>query len=218
MKRPSLFCLRRPHFFPRRQERVPRFRARVTFGRSPKSDQKRCLKPQVSRLPARLGASGNVTVYHAKIRMALIAAQRIACGPLIAAAPAYGAGGCAGLPFGRLSNRALAAVGGKCRCGPLGRGFFILGEHSTAVWCMGAAAGMGAGAIRCGPFCGAAAIGWKEIQKPSVFGGVLFHISFAVERNMAAGGKKRKISGPLRPKVTRARERGTLPAGDMEET
>ena len=58
----------------------------------------------------------------------------------------------------------------------------------------------------------------REIQKPSVFGGVLFHISFAVERNMAAGGKKRKISGPLRPKVTRARERGTLPAGDMEET
>ena len=73
--------------------RVPRFRARVTFGRSPKSDQKRCLKPQVSRLPARLGASGNVTVYHAKIRIALIAAQRIACGPLIAAAPAYGAVG-----------------------------------------------------------------------------------------------------------------------------
>ena len=28
----------------------------------------------------------------------------------------------------------------------------------------------------------------REIQKPTVFGGVLFHISFAVERNMAAGG------------------------------
>ena len=28
----------------------------------------------------------------------------------------------------------------------------------------------------------------REIQKPSVFGGVLFHISFAVERNMATGG------------------------------
>ena len=27
--------------------------ARVTFGRSPKSDQKGCLKPKVSRLPAR---------------------------------------------------------------------------------------------------------------------------------------------------------------------
>ena len=33
---------------------VPRLRARVTFGPSPKSDQKGCLKPQVSRLPARL--------------------------------------------------------------------------------------------------------------------------------------------------------------------
>ena len=32
---------------------VPRLRARVTFGRSPKSDQKVCLKPKVSRLPAR---------------------------------------------------------------------------------------------------------------------------------------------------------------------
>ena len=32
----------------------------------------------------------------------------------------------------------------------------------------------------------------REIQKPSVFGGVLFHISFAVERNMAAGGRKTK--------------------------
>ena len=31
----------------------------------------------------------------------------------------------------------------------------------------------------------------REIQKPMVFGGVLFHISFAVERNMAAGGKCR---------------------------
>ena len=28
---------------------------------------------------------------------------------------------CAVLPFWRLSNRALAAIGGKCRCGPLGR-------------------------------------------------------------------------------------------------
>ena len=39
--------------------RTPHFRAWVTFGRSPKSDQKRCLKPQVSRLPARLGCAEN---------------------------------------------------------------------------------------------------------------------------------------------------------------
>ena len=38
--------------------RVPRPRARVTFGRITKSDQKCCLKPQVSRLPARLGCAG----------------------------------------------------------------------------------------------------------------------------------------------------------------
>ena len=54
--------------------------------------------------------------------------------------------------FERLSNRALAANGGKCRCGPLGRRFFILGEHSAAVWCMGAAAGTEVQAIRCGTF------------------------------------------------------------------
>ena len=51
----------------------------------------------------------------------------------------------------------------------------------------------------------------REIQKPMVFGGVLFHISFAVERNMAAGGIEKKVVGPLRPKVTRARERGIFP-------
>ena len=41
--------------------RTPHFRAWVTFGRSPKSDQKRCLKPQVSRLPARLGYVKNLS-------------------------------------------------------------------------------------------------------------------------------------------------------------
>ena len=45
----------------------------------------------------------------------------------------------------------------------------------------------------------------KGNPKPLVFGGVLFHISFAVERNMAAGGIEKKVVGPLRPKVTRAR-------------
>ena len=54
-------CLRRPLFFQQRKGKVPRFRARVTFGRSPKSDQKRCLKPQVSRLPARLGYVKNLS-------------------------------------------------------------------------------------------------------------------------------------------------------------
>ena len=46
-------------FLPAAEGDVPCPRARVTFGRSPKSDQKRCLKPQVSRLPARLGCAEN---------------------------------------------------------------------------------------------------------------------------------------------------------------
>ena len=84
-------------------------------------------------------------------------------------------------------------------------------NQRTAAWYAGAAAGMGVQAIRCGTFLYR---GWnrtREIQKPLVFGGVLFHISFAVERNMAAGGIEKKVVGPLRPKVTRARERGIFP-------
>ena len=34
----------------------------------------------------------------------------------------------------------------------------------------------------------------KEIQKPWVFGGVLFPISFAVERNGAAGGNEKWVA------------------------
>ena len=53
----------------------------------------------------------------------------------------------------------------------------------------GAAAGIGVQAIRCGTFFAPQLqLDEREIQKPSVFGGVLFPISFAVERNMAAGG------------------------------
>ena len=55
----SGLCLRRFHFFRQRKGDAPCPRARVTFGRSPKSDQKRCLKPQVSRIPARLGCAEN---------------------------------------------------------------------------------------------------------------------------------------------------------------
>ena len=66
---------------------IPRPRARVTFGRSPKSDQKACLKPQVSRLPARLTAPKPVTAYPAKTKTLHIAVHRIARRPLPAAAP-----------------------------------------------------------------------------------------------------------------------------------
>ena len=66
---------------------ILRPRARVTFGRSPKSDQKACLKPQVSRLPARLTAPKPVTAYPAKTKTLHIAVHRIAHRPLSAAAP-----------------------------------------------------------------------------------------------------------------------------------
>ena len=49
----ALFCLRRVTFSPKSDEGIFRAPARGTFGRSPKSDQKVCLKPKVSRLPAR---------------------------------------------------------------------------------------------------------------------------------------------------------------------
>ena len=49
----SSVCLRRVTFFLWRKKGAFRAPARVTFGRSPKSDQKGCLKPKVSRLPAR---------------------------------------------------------------------------------------------------------------------------------------------------------------------
>ena len=65
----------------------------------------------------------------------------------------------------------------------------ITGQRTAARYA-GAAVGMGVQAIRCGTFLYR---GWnrtREIQKPLVFGGVLFHISFAVERNMATGGIK----------------------------
>ena len=84
--------------------------------------------------------------------------------------------------------------------------------HSTPpARCVGAAARRDVHAIRCGTFLYRSRNRTREIQKPLVFGGVLFHISFAVERNMAAGGIEKKVVGPLRPKVTRARERGIFP-------
>ena len=56
-------------FLPAAEGDAPCPRARVTFGRSPKSDQKVCLKPQVSRLPARLTMSKNMAAYPAKTKI-----------------------------------------------------------------------------------------------------------------------------------------------------
>ena len=48
--------------------------------------------------------------------------QGIGHGPTLAAADMVGGGYWRDYRFRRLSNRALAASGGKCGCGPLGRG------------------------------------------------------------------------------------------------
>ena len=125
--------------------------------------------------------------------------QGIGHGPALAAADVVGRGNWPFYRFERLSNRALAAIGGKCRCGPLGRRDIkiyrkckVLFPYSTREKSFCAERGSGSGG-RSGSdslwaFLRRITFGAKEFQRPWVFGGVLFHISFAVERNMAAGG------------------------------
>ena len=145
-------CLRRFHFSQQRKGDAPCPRARVTFGRSPKSDQKCCLKPQVSRLPARLGCAENrgrvprenqdSADRHTTNRVRSSCRCR-SCVPC---------GGALVCRFGRLSNRALAAAS-KCRCcrrgagGKITRGVkhFRCTERTGEfpLWNVGAAAGMG---------------------------------------------------------------------------
>ena len=126
--------------------------------------------------------------------------QGIGHGPALAAADVVGRGNWPFYRFERLSNRALAAIGGKCRCGPLGRRDIkiyrkckVLFPYSTREKSFCAERGSGSGDRSAGDsvrnlFAPQLQLGEREIQKPMVFGGVLFHISFAVERNMAAGG------------------------------
>ena len=90
------------------------------------------------------GTLKTAAVYHARLRTAHFVVQRIACGPLIAAALTYHA-----------EVRCSTAVG-----------------QGTILRHVGAAAGKEVQAIPCGTFCTAAAIRQKEIQKPLVFGGV----------------------------------------------
>ena len=108
-------------FLPAAEGDAPCPRARVTFGRSPKSDQKRCLKPQVSRLPARLGCAENrgrvprENQDSADRRTTNRVRSSCHCRSCVSR------GGALVYRRGRLSNRALAAAG-KCRCGPSGCG------------------------------------------------------------------------------------------------
>ena len=108
-------------FLPTAEGGVPCPRARVTFGRSPKSDQKRCLKPQVSRLPARLGCAEN----RGRVpRESQDSADRRTTNRVRSSCRCRSCVPCGGALVyrrGRLSNRALAAAG-KCRCGRRGAG------------------------------------------------------------------------------------------------
>ena len=102
--------------------------------------------------------------------------------------------------YRRLSNRAHAAAGSKCRYGPLGRRDIkiyrkckVLFPYSTGEKSFCAERGSGSGERRTSDsmrnlFVPQLQLDEREIQRPWVFGGVLFHISFAVERNMAARG------------------------------
>ena len=144
-------------FLPAAEGDVPCPWARVTFGRSPKSDQKRCLKPQVSRLPARLGGAENrgrvprENQDSADRRTTNRVRSSCRCRSCVPR------GGALVYRRGRLSNRALAAAG-KCRCGCRGAGGKITRGvkhfHCTEragkfpLWDVGAAAGMGGEAIQ----------------------------------------------------------------------
>ena len=139
-------------FFPAAGGGVPCPRARGTFCRSPQNDPKRCLKPQGSRLPARLGGAekrGRVprenqdSADRRTTNRVRSSSHCRSCVPR---------GGALVYRCGRLSNRALAAAG-KCRCGRRGAGGKITRGvkhfHCTErtgkfpLWNVGAAAGMG---------------------------------------------------------------------------
>ena len=117
-----------------------------------------------------------------------IAVQRIACCPLIAAAPAYRAAV-------RWPAKFRGPTGRTCTCRRRRqvRDLIIAYIGRPANFpCPPRQRQRGAGPwpIPCGTFFRRIEIDQKEIQKPRVFGGVLSHISFAAERNGAAGGKR----------------------------
>ena len=145
---------------------------RPAFANSGKSGQKRCQKPSVF---------GGV-LFH----ISFAVERNMAAGGI------HAGRGC-----NPQSENGKRAVGDA---GPYGVRDRRHGEISVGVGIVAAGghAGRGSGSgdrsagdsVR-NPFAPQLQLDEREIQKPSVFGGVLFHISFAVERNMAAGGKCR---------------------------
>ena len=152
-------CLRRPHFFQQRK----------------KWGKERRQKPMVFGIP----------FVRLQLRCKKVP-QRIASAPTLAAADMVGGGYWRDYRFRRLSNRALAAVSGKCRCGLMGRHFTLV-EQSAAVRDVGAAAIRGPQAIRCTPICSNLGLrvvrghvfpmrsGAQEVLKPAFSSSVFGH-------------------------------------------
>ena len=123
------------------------------------------------------------------------------------------------LPFGRLSNRALAASGGKCRCGPL--------EYKNYAECKD----VSLYSARVESFRAERGSGSDKRSVSDLLYDDVQHLGFRGVRgdrfltypnragSLETCGFKRRFWSllGLRPKVARARGRGTLPVGDVEE-
>ena len=155
---------------------------RVTFGRSPKSDQKDCLKPAVSRLPPRPAHRPHRPAHHAD------AARHPKCGIDLRLSP---------LPLdlqnvGVCRPTVLAII--KSRTCRYRRQVSVrLGEPQNTKEADHGAFQTKSGSAQRNTLIhisdGSECTGQrrKEIQKPLVFGGILSPISFAAERNGAVG-------------------------------
>ena len=117
--------------------RVPRPRARVTFGRSDLPAFLFCASGgPISSSSGRNGGknAAKTNGFWNSFHPIAVAVQKGSATNRLCVYPRCRWHGTqramVALPFGRLSNRALAASGGKCRCGPLGRaperGTFLL--------------------------------------------------------------------------------------------
>ena len=166
--------------------------------------------------------------------------QGIGHGPALAAADVVGRGNWPFYRFERLSNRALAASGGMCRCGSKGRENIkiyrkckVLFPYSTGEKSFCAERGSGSGSYRRVPEPviarhprGARERERYENGKRFVVRRSAYILAFAgyaaiffdmVRRagSLETCGFKQRFWSllGLRPKVTRARGRGTFPAG-----
>ena len=78
-------------------------------------------------------------------------------------------------------------------------------DRRVSARCVGAAAGMGYKRFDAEPFCTVVGIGQGKSKNRWFLAAFLHPFAAVGKRNMAAGGIEKKVVGPLRPKVTRAR-------------